>query len=114
MHLEKRRLDAANRRHDYLDGSFAEIVLIGGRVIVRATLLPGHRWSQHVKPLASTDSCQEEHVGYVLSGAFRVMMDDGRTEAFGPGDLYAIPPGHDAEIVGESTCICLDVGASHR
>jgi len=112
MELSKRRFESSNARQEYLDGSFAEVVRIAGRVLARATFLPGHQWSQHVKPLARTESCQEAHVGYVMTGAFRVVMDDGTSEEFGPGDLYAIPPGHDTEIIGGERCTLLDVSAS--
>ena len=50
-------------------------------------------------------------MGYVVTGGFRVVMDDGREGEFGPGDLYSIPPGHDAEVVGDEPCVCVDIGA---
>ena len=37
-------------------------------------------------------------------------MDDGSEADIGPGDVFAIPPGHDAEIVGEESCVMLDFG----
>jgi quercetin dioxygenase-like cupin family protein len=112
MELAKRRFEASDTRQEYVDGSFAEVVRIAGRILARATFLPGHQWSKHVKPLTGTESCQQSHVGYVLSGTFRVLMDDGTSEDFGPGDLYSIPPGHDAEIIGNERCTLLDVSAS--
>jgi ethanolamine utilization protein EutQ (cupin superfamily) len=63
--------------------------------------------SSTVKPIAGKDSCQAPHLGYMLSGRMRVFMDDG-TEAAGPGDVVSIPPGHDAEIVGDETCVFID------
>lgn len=42
----------------------------------RATFLPGWRWSEHVKPIAKTDSCQAAHMGYFISGRMKVVMDD--------------------------------------
>jgi hypothetical protein len=38
----------------------------------------------------------------------RVVMDDGTEGVAGPGDVVSIPPGHDAEIVGDETCVFLD------
>src|ERR1700676_2273473 len=64
----------------------------------RATFLPGWRWSQHVKPIAKTDSCQAAHMGYFISGRMKVVMDDGEQAEFGPGDFMVCPPGHDAWI----------------
>ena len=52
-----------------------------------------------MKPIAGTETCQVRHVGYVLSGQIKVVMEGG-TEA-GAGDAAVIPPGHDAWIVGD-------------
>lgn len=47
-------------------------------------------------------------MGYVLSGRLKVIMDDGTELEFGPGDVVAIPPGHDGEVVGDEPCVVLD------
>jgi len=45
-----------------------DVVDLGDDVVVgRAVFEPGWRWSEHVKPIAGTDSCQVAHVGYVTS-----------------------------------------------
>lgn len=74
----------------------------------RVTLEPGWRWSEAVKPIAGTDSCQVQHTGYVVSGRMRVVMDDGSEQEIGPGDVYVIRPGHDAWVVGEENCVGVD------
>ncbi len=38
-------------------------------MVGRATFEPGWKWSECVKPIAGTDSCQVEHLGYMISGA---------------------------------------------
>jgi uncharacterized cupin superfamily protein len=40
----------------------------------------------------------------------RIFMDDGSESEIGPGDVVAIPPGHDAEIVGDEACVMSDFG----
>jgi len=35
-------------------------------------------------------------------------MDDGSELELGPGDVVAIPPGHDAWVVGDEPCVVLD------
>jgi hypothetical protein len=110
MRLTKTSFEQSGSRIEYLDGSNVQATRLGGRSIALATFRPGHKWSDHVKPIEKTPSCERGHVGYVLSGAFRVLMDDGQTEDFGPGDLYSIPGGHDAEILGEEPCVCVDLG----
>ncbi|GAA4900811.1 cupin domain-containing protein [Streptomyces coeruleoprunus] len=74
----------------------------------RAVFEPGWRWSQHVKPIAGTDSCQAAHTGYVVSGRIKVVMDDGESGEAGPGDFISIEPGHDAWVVGDEPCVTLD------
>jgi quercetin dioxygenase-like cupin family protein len=74
----------------------------------RATFEPGWRWSEHVKPIAGTESCQAPHLGYVITGRMHIVMDDGEENEVGPGDFCAIPPGHDAWIVGDELCVVVD------
>jgi uncharacterized cupin superfamily protein len=74
----------------------------------RVTLEPGWKWSECVKPLAGTDSCQVQHTGYVVSGRMQVDMDDGSEQEIGAGDMYVIRPGHDAWIVGDETFVGVD------
>ena len=40
----------------------------------------------------------------------KVTMDDGTEADIGPGDVFAIHPGHDAEVVGNEACVALDFG----
>jgi len=88
----------------------ADVVNVAGRVIGRGVFEPGWRWSENVKPIAGTDSCQVSHLGYCISGRMRVQMDDGSEGEVGPGQVVAIPPGHDAEVVGDEPCVFVDFG----
>ena len=91
-----------------LHGAVARLLKIGGAEIGRLTLQPGWRWSEHVKPIAKTDSCQAAHVGYFVSGRMKVVMDDGEELEFGPGDFATMAPGHDAWTVGDEPCVVID------
>jgi mannose-6-phosphate isomerase-like protein (cupin superfamily) len=73
-----------------------EVVRLPGYTIGRMNLEPGWKWSECIKPVVKTDSCQNSHVGYVVSGRLTVKMNDGTQKTFEPGTSYAIPPGHDA------------------
>jgi hypothetical protein len=75
---------------------------------MRATFEPGWRWSECVKPIAGTPSCQVAHLGYMVQGRMRIKMDDGSEEEIGPGEVAMIPPGHDAWIVGNERCVIID------
>ncbi len=85
-----------------------DVVLLGEVTVGRGVLEPGWRWSEHVQPLAGTDSCEASHTGYVLSGRMKVVMDDGGEGDAGPGFAFVIPPGHDACVVGDEPCVFLD------
>jgi quercetin dioxygenase-like cupin family protein len=85
-----------------------ELINTEGGVVGRATFLPGWKWSEHVKPIAKTDSCQAAHTGYFVSGRMKVVMDDGEEIEYGPGDFAVMNPGHDAWIVGDEPCVVID------
>jgi mannose-6-phosphate isomerase-like protein (cupin superfamily) len=85
-----------------------DIVTVGGTSIGRAIFQPGWKWSESVKPIANTKSCQAQHLGYVISGRMTVVMDDGTTLHFEPGNVLALPPGHDAWIDGNEDCVVID------
>ncbi|MBK5229829.1 MAG: cupin domain-containing protein [Thermoleophilia bacterium] len=88
----------------------AAMVEIGGRMIGRGVYQPGWRWSEHVKPIAHTDSCEVLHLGMVMAGRMRVTMDDGKQIEIAEGDVFEIPPGHDAEVLGDTACELIDFG----
>src|SRR5436309_5295678 len=85
-----------------------EVVNLGDVQAMRATFEPGWKWSESVKPIAGTDSCQVAHLGYQISGRLTVRMDDGTEYEFGPGDACSIPPGHDAWVVGDEPAVLID------
>ena len=88
----------------------AEVVHLAGQTVGRGTFEPGWRWSENVKPIAKTDSCQVSHLCYCDAGRMRVYMDDGTDFEVSPGEVVAIPPGHDAEVIGDEACILIDFG----
>lgn len=88
-----------------------EVVKVGDSTIMKATFEPGWKWSECIKPIAGTESCQAPHVNYVLSGRMKVVMDDGTEMEMGPGDAADIPPGHDAWVVGNEPCVAIDFAA---
>jgi len=91
-----------------------ELVTIGGVTFGRATLQPGWKWSESVKPIVKTKSCEAPHTQYHVSGRLRVRMDDGTEHEFGPGDLSFLPSGHDAWVVGNDPVVVIDVvGMTH-
>ena len=90
-----------------------ELVKIGGGIVGRLTLEPGWKWSVHVKPIAKTEWCEAPHFQYHASGRIRVRMADGSEFEAGPGEITALPSGHDAWVVGNEPVVLIDwAGAS--
>ena len=91
-----------------VDKGKVEVVNLGGSQVMRATFQPGWKWSECVKPIAGTDSCQVSHLMYTIAGRMIVRMDDGSEIEVKPGDATAIPAGHDAWILGDEPFIAVD------
>jgi hypothetical protein len=85
-----------------------ELVKLGGGEIGRYTFQPGWEWSSCIKPVVGTDSCQVEHVGYVVSGSMHVMHEDGTVLDITPGTVYRIAPGHNAQVVGDEPAVVVE------
>lgn len=81
------------------------IVNLGGVAAARMTAQPGWSWSECVKPMVGTDSCQAHHVGVAQSGRLHVKHEDGTEVEIGPGDVYVIEPGHDAWVEGDEAFV---------
>ena len=107
--LIRKSLDAPEEVRKFEgDSGQLELVNLDAGPVGRATFKPGWKWSEHVKPIAGTDSCQAAHTCYFVSGRMKVVMDDGEEIEYGPGDFAIMPPGHDAWIVGAEPCIVVD------
>jgi quercetin dioxygenase-like cupin family protein len=107
--LVRKSLDTPEEIQPF-EAGMGQVVLVNldDGPIGRATFMPGWRWSEHVKPIAKTDSCQAAHMGYYVSGRMKVVMDDGEELEYGPGDFSTIPPGHDAWTIGDEPCVVID------
>jgi quercetin dioxygenase-like cupin family protein len=86
-----------------------EVVQLEGFTIGRFNFQPGWRWSECIKPVVKTDSCQVSHVGYAVSGSITVRLQDGTEKTIRAGDSYTIPPGHDAWVEGPQGFVGLEV-----
>jgi hypothetical protein len=84
------------------------LVKIGGAEIGLLTLEPGWRWSEHVKPIAGTELCEAPHFQYHVQGTLQIVMADGTEFTARPGDLTALPQGHDAWVVGDDPVVVVD------
>jgi hypothetical protein len=94
------------------DKTKVEVVDLDGVKAARVTFQPGWRWSECIKPVAGTDSCQAHHVGVMASGTIHVRHDDGTEADLGPGEAYVINPGHDAWVVGDEPVVGFEFDSS--
>jgi len=85
-----------------------DVVKLEGGSAGRFTFEPGWRWSEAVKPVVKTESCQSHHLGAVVSGRLHVIHEDGTEGEVGPGDAYTIEPGHDAWVVGDEAAVLFE------
>ena len=91
-----------------------EVVRLTGYTIGRFIFEPGWRWSECVKPVAGTESCQAAHVGYAVEGRIRVKLDDGTEQTISAGQSYTIPPGHDAWVEGTDRFVGIEVMSAEQ
>ncbi|GLX39306.1 cupin [Streptomyces roseochromogenus] len=107
--LVRRSFDSADETRQFEGGKGRmDLLQTADGPVGRAVFEPGWKWSEHVRPLAGTDSCEAAHTGYVVSGRIQVVMDDGESGEYGTGDFLQIAPGHDAWVLGDEPCVVLD------
>ncbi|HWH94736.1 MAG TPA: cupin domain-containing protein [Baekduia sp.] len=112
MHrAEAHRATQADETREFLNGKGkVELCHLSSGDAGLGTFEPGWRWSEHVKPLSGTETCQVEHIGYVLQGRMGLHFDDGTDLEVSAGDFFVMPPGHDAWVVGDEACKVVDFG----
>jgi quercetin dioxygenase-like cupin family protein len=109
-----KRFDNPDETLEFEKGKF-EIVKIGGMTIGRASYEPGWKWSEHVRPTATTDFCEVGHVGMVVSGRAMATIIDGENVELKAGDVFCVPPApHDSWVIGDEPCVSIHfLGAEH-
>jgi hypothetical protein len=90
----------------FIDGSTRSCALLRTAAVGLGRYMPGWQWSRHAGP--QTGKPSENHIGYIISGYMMVRDPSGNEAKAGPGEAFEIPPGSDAWVFGEETCISLD------
>ena len=85
-----------------------EILSFGESKIGRATLQPGWKWSESLKNMVGTESCEAPHFQYHVSGVLRIKMNEEMEVDCRAGDISLVPPGHDAWVVGNEPVVIVD------
>lgn len=87
-----------------------DTVMLDGMAVEFSEFEKGWRWSNDVKPIVGGESCQANHLGYCVEGHLKVHMNDGTDKDINAGDVFEIPPGHDAEVIGDHKVVLVDFG----
>jgi hypothetical protein len=104
---EQKSFDNPDEVREFPNGR-AEILKIGGGEVGRYTFQPGWRWSNDVKPIVGTESCEVPHFQYHVSGRLGARMDDGTEFIAGPGEITSLPSGHEGWVVGDEPVVVID------
>lgn len=86
-----------------------DVVTLGDTTLGRFTFEPGWRWSETVKTVVHTESCQNNHLGFCTAGTLTVEMEDGTRATVRAGDAYSIPAGHDAWVENDETFVGYEI-----
>ncbi len=107
--LQHKAFDEPDEVRPYeLGGGRTEIFELDEFVIGRMIMGPGWTWHDNVRPIVGTDRCMYHHLGFVLQGTLHVSYEDGTEALIGPNEMFEMPPGHDAEVVGGEAWIAVD------
>jgi hypothetical protein len=103
---EHKSFEAPDETREFPNGR-AGILEVGGGDAGRLVLQPRPRWSNDVKPIAQTDSCEAPHFRYHVSGRLATQRTTG--SKWSP-DLATspLPSGHDAWVVGYEPAVVGD------
>ena len=108
--IEIKSVESPDETRPFQDKGQAAVLNVGDHAVLYGTFEPGWKWSDHLKPIAGTESCEATHLLYCLSGRMHIEMNDGTEGDMGPGDVASIAPGHDAWVVGDEPCVAVDFG----
>ena len=70
---------------------------------------PGWSFRKDFQPHVGTQWCQIDHFEYVISGQLSVVTAEGQAYDVKPGDVMAIPPGHEGRVVGDKPFITISL-----
>lgn len=84
------------------------VLKMGTLAVGLGRVQPGWRWSTHAKQAIGEPLCQVHHVQLLLSGRFAVQMDDGEYVEIEPNQVFDVPPGHDAWVLGDEPAVIID------
>ena len=86
--MESKSFDAPEETRPFVDKGMAQVVTLSGTQVLKGRFDPGWRWSEHVRPLAGTDSSP------VPALPLRHLGAHGREDGRRHGGRDRAQPGH--------------------
>ena len=102
--LEKKSFDNPDELKEP-EKTKASVVNFGSVAASKVILQPGWKWSECIKPVVETKSCEAGHVGMILKGTIKIVHDDGSEMTVSAGEAFSCAPGHDARVVEDEEII---------
>lgn len=84
------------------------LLKVGSLTVGLGRVEPGWRWSTHARQAIGEPLCQVHHLQLLLAGRFAVQMDDGEYVEIEPNEVFDVPPGHDAWVLGDEPVVIVD------
>ncbi len=89
---DKQNIESPHETRPFQDHGHMDVVTLGDFTLGRGMFEPGWRWSNDVKPIAGTDSCQVHHTGFCVSGQMTVRFDSGEEMPSAPATWWSSTP----------------------
>lgn len=105
--IKRKSLDDADEVRE-LPLMTLNLVRLGSLTVGLGRVEPGFRWSRHMRKAIDEPLCQVHHLQLLLEGRFAVEMDDGEYVEIAPNEVFDVPPGHDAWVLGDEPAVILD------
>jgi class 3 adenylate cyclase len=84
------------------------IVHVGSISVGRGIVKPGWRWSTHMRTESDEPLCKIHRLQLLVSGRFAVQLEDGEYAEIEPNEIFDVPPGHDAWVLGDEPAVLVD------
>ncbi len=107
--INKKNFNSPDETANPGDKVKVETVSFGNIKIQKITAGPGWKWSESLKPVLKTETCQKDHLLYMISGTLASQLTGGEVEELTAGDVVNIPPDHDGWTVGNEAAVWLEL-----
>ena len=103
--IEVKNVNSPDEVRPFADKGSANAVTVADHLVLYGTFEPGWRWSEHIKPIAGTDTCEASHL--LASRTMKVAHSDG-TEA------RSAPEPTTTRGSSDEACVAVDFGGYAR